>query len=196
MLTHEALKLAGHSWGRYALRVSARTGALLTNLAPDEAVLVVNAGSSSLKMQLVPQRLRVTIERIGEGNAVRDHAEAFRLALERLRQQAPDIRLRACGHRVVHGGEEFREPTVIDGRLLEAVRRLSRLAPLHNPAGLLGIEAALQELPDLSHAAVFDTAFHGSMPPEAYVTGLPYEYYTEQGIRNFGFHGTNHDHVT
>lgn len=186
---------------RYAFMVSAQPQALLTRLAEDEAVLVVNAGSSSLKMQLVPQRLHVTIERIGEsssegGQAVSDHATAFRLALASIRKQAPDVTLLACGHRVVHGGEEFREPTLIDGNVLEAVRRLGHIAPLHNPAGLLGIQAALEALPDISHVAVFDTAFHASLPPEAYMTGLPYEYYSEQGIRNFGFHGTNHDHVT
>lgn len=184
--------------GRYALRVSTSDPMELADLAGGEAVLVVNAGSSSLKMQLVPQRLHVLIERIGDvnGAAARNHSEAFRVALTRLRQQAPGVRLVACGHRVVHGGEEFREPTLINPQVIDTVARLSRIAPLHNPAGLAGMEAALEELPDIPHVAVFDTAFHATLPPESYVTGLPYEYYTEQGIRNYGFHGTNHDHVT
>ncbi len=194
----ECRLLAGHSPGRYAFRVSSSEPTALTGLTEGEAVLVVNAGSSSLKMQLVPQRLHVVVERIGDAHnaTVRDHSEAFRLALTRLREQAPEVSLVACGHRVVHGGEDFREPTLINPQVIATVARLSRIAPLHNPAGLAGIQAALEALPDIPHVAVFDTAFHATLPPESYVTGLPYEYYTEQGIRNYGFHGTNHDHVT
>lgn len=167
----------------------------------DEAVLTVNAGSSSLKMQLLPARLHVTAERIGEPAAdgqpaVRDHAEAFLINLEKLRAQAPGVRIIAVGHRVVHGGEDFREPVLIDARVTETVERLSRIAPLHNPPGLAGIRAARQVLPDVPHVAVFDTAFHATLPPESYLTGLPLEFYEEHGIRNYGFHGTNHDHVT
>lgn len=178
-----------------------RASTVLRGVAEDEAVLVVNAGSSSLKMQLLPQRQHVHIERIGEsgpggGPGVADHGEAFRIALARLREQAPSVRLLACGHRVVHGGEHFREPVLIDDSVQEVIRQLNRLAPLHNPAGLAGIEAARSELSDIPHVAVFDTAFHASLPEQAYLTGLPYEYYTDHGIRNYGFHGTNHDHVS
>ena len=163
-------------------------------LADNEAVLVVNAGSSSLKMELLPFRLKVTIERIG--TAVADHADAFRLALVQLRQQTDGVRIVACGHRIVHGGEEFREPVLIDEQVMAAVIRLGALAPLHNPSGVQGVRAAQQELPDVPQVAVFDTAFHSTLPPRSFMTGLPWEYYEEQGIRNYGFHGTNHDHVT
>lgn len=163
-------------------------------LAENEAVLVVNAGSSSLKMELLPQRLKVTVERIG--GPVPDHTAAFRLALGRLFGQAPDIRIVACGHRIVHGGEEFREPVLIDGQVIRTVTLLAAIAPLHNPPGLEGVLAAQQQLPDVPHVAVFDTAFHSTLPARSFLTGLPWEYYEEKGIRNYGFHGTNHDHVT
>lgn len=163
-------------------------------MTDNESVLVVNAGSSSLKMQLVPERVHVNIERIG--TAVRDHGEAFRLALPRLRQQAQGATIVACGHRVVHGGEQFRESVVIDEKVLATVIRLGSIAPLHNPPGVEGIRAARQALPDIPHVAVFDTAFHAGLEPRSFLTGLPWEYYEQKGIRNYGFHGTNHDHVT
>lgn len=163
-------------------------------LADKEAVLVVNAGSSSLKMELLPQRIKVTIERVG--SEVRNHADAFRLALSRLHGLAGDVRIVACGHRIVHGGEEFMEPVLIDEQVMAAVIRLGALAPLHNPPGVEGVRAAQQELPDVPHVAVFDTAFHATLPPHSYLTGLPWEYYALRGIRNYGFHGTNHDYVT
>lgn len=167
----------------------------LQGLHDGESVLVVNAGSSSLKMQLLPSRSHVTIERIGESR-VSDHGQAFRSALESLQQAQPAARVVACGHRMVHGGQEFMEPVVIDERVLETVRKLADLAPLHNPAGIKGIEAARSELPRVPHVAVFDTAFHSTLPPQSYLTGLPWRYFAEEGIRNYGFHGTNHDYVT
>ncbi len=156
-----------------------------------EQVLVVNAGSSSLKLQLVPSRQALTIERIGTGGPARNHTEAFSTGLARLDAG----RIAAVGHRLVHGGMEFTEPCLITPQVIEAVQRLSRLAPLHNPPGLEGIHAARRALPDVPHVAVFDTAFHSGLPRRAHLTGLPWEQY-EEGIRTYGFHGTNHDWVT
>lgn len=170
-------------------------------LTAAETVLVVNAGSSSLKLQLLPQRIAAQVERIGEagpaGNgAVKNHSQAFRLGLERLRAASGGLTPVAVGHRVVHGGERFREPVLIDEAVLDAVRELGRIAPLHNPAGLQAIEAARLALPAVPHVAVFDTAFHATLPEQSFLTGLPWSFYEEQGIRNYGFHGSNHDYVT
>ncbi len=184
-----AAPVARQSGAGYASSVTDELG-----LAQNEAVLVVNAGSSSLKMELLPQRLKVTIERIG--GTVPDHTAAFRLALGQLLEQAPDVRIVACGHRIVHGGEEFREPVLIDDQVIRTVNLLAAIAPLHNPPGVQGVLAAQQELPGVPHVAVFDTAFHATLPARSFLTGLPWEYYEEKGIRNYGFHGTNHDHVT
>lgn len=168
----------------------------LPGLADGETVLVVNAGSSSLKLQFVPQRIGVHIERIGAAGGVADHREAFRKGLAQLKEASGGLTPVAVGHRVVHGGDRFREPTLITETVLDAVGELSRIAPLHNPAGLQAIAAAREELPDVPHVGVFDTAFHATMPEQSYLTGLPWSYYEEQGIRNYGFHGTNHDYVT
>ncbi len=175
-------------------------------------VLVINTGSSSLKVELVPSRTKVTVERIGTTPAVlsnsrepdvillpkgvKDHAHAFEIALGQLNELEANFKIIACGHRVVHGGERFSEPTVIDPEMLQAIDDLSSLAPLHNPGNVMGIKAALEALPAVPHVAVFDTAFHSTKPPRAYVTGLPKRFYERQRIRNYGFHGTNHDFVT
>src|SRR5690554_2834496 len=152
-------------------------------------VLVINTGSSSLKVELVPSRTKVTVERIGTTPAVlsnsrepdvillpkgvKDHAHAFEIALGQLNELVANFKIIACGHRVVHGGERFSEPTVIDPEMLQAIDDLSSLAPLHNPGNVMGIKAALEALPAVPHVAVFDTAFHSTKPPRAYVTGLP-----------------------
>jgi len=161
-------------------------------------VLVLNSGSSSLKYQLFDMAERTlvargAVERIGEpGSDVLDHAAA----LDRIAGLAADVAgdgsdLLGIGHRVVHGGDAFREPCLIDEPVIEAIRRLSSLAPLHNPANLLGIEVAMARRPDVPQVAVFDTAFHHSIPPHAYRYAVPEEWYEAYGVRRYGFHGTS-----
>ena len=153
-------------------------------------VLVLNTGSSSVKFQLVES---TTGERLAGGlvEEVSDHAAALAEVMAGLSGSRVD----AVGHRVVHGGEVFSEPTLIDDEVIAAVRSLAPLAPLHNPANLLGIEAARELRPDVPQVAVFDTAFHRTMPPRAYRYAVPAEWYTEHGVRRFGFHGTSHEYV-
>ena len=169
-------------------------------------VLVVNAGSSSLKVEVVPQNLSVNVERIGgdaavsasftevTAPAVETLEEALQLCLDLLEEEGVLESITAAGHRVVHGGELYTEPTLITDEVLENIEDLARLAPLHNPANVAGIRAA-RALLEVPHVAVFDTAFHSTLPPRAYLYGLPREY-LEQGIRVYGFHGTSHDYVT
>ena len=171
-------------------------------------VLVVNAGSSSLKLRLWPGDHAVTVERIGPEAVVRscagterpqpldDHGAALEVAIERLGAAAPLDRLAAVGHRVVHGGERFTEPVMLDDDALAVLRGLTPLAPLHNPANLAAIDAARRLLPGLAHAAVFDTAFHATLPDHAFLFGLPMKLYRAWGIRRYGFHGTSHDYVS
>lgn len=160
-------------------------------------VLVLNAGSSSVKFQVIDlvldQRiLQGSIEDIGTGG-VADHEHALAQVME----QVGELELiDAVGHRVVHGGERFREPTIITDEVGQHIAQLSALAPLHNPANLRGIQAARRVLPGVPHVAVFDTAFHQSMPPEAYTVALPQELRTQHGIRKYGFHGTSHQYVS
>ncbi len=184
-------------------------------------VLVINAGSSSLKCTLfeMPQRRALAnglVEKIGEGDAVMsfsagrtdveeachadEHGEALRILMDRFL----DARLRilsgadeigAVGHRVVHGGE-MSDSALVDEETLRLIRDNAVLAPLHNPPNLAGIEAALRMLPDRPQVAVFDTAFHTSMAPEAYLYALPYSLYRERHVRVYGFHGTSHRYVT
>jgi len=163
-------------------------------------VLVLNSGSSSVKYQLFDMNERTLLtggaaERIGEpGSDLSDHAEA----LDKITSLLADAgavgdgsELLGIGHRVVHGGEAFREPCLIDERVIEAIRGLSSLAPLHNPANLLGIEVAMARRPDVPQVAVFDTAFHHSIPPQAYRYAVPEEWYESHGVRRYGFHGTS-----
>ena len=161
-------------------------------------VLVLNSGSSSLKYQLFDMAERTLVaqgaaERIGEpGSDVSDHAAALDRIAGLAADEAGDGRdLVGIGHRVVHGGEAFREPCLIDKRVIEAIRGLSPLAPLHNPANLLGIEVAMARRPDVPQVAVFDTAFHHSIPPHAYRYAVPEEWYESYGVRRYGFHGTS-----
>lgn len=168
-------------------------------------ILVLNSGSSSIKYELfdmVDRSLLIggAAERIGEpGSDLIDHAAA----LDHIMDSLADARvlddgseLVAIGHRVVHGGETFREPRVIDEQVIETIRALSALAPLHNPANLLGIEVAMARRPDVPQVAVFDTAFHHSIPPRAYRYAVPDDWYREHGVRRYGFHGTSHAYVT
>jgi acetate kinase len=156
-------------------------------------VLVLNAGSSSLKFQLVDSD---TGERLAGGivEEVVDHTSALRHVVAEMEQL--DESIEAIGHRVVHGGAVFSEPTRIDDEVVEVIRELVPLAPLHNPANLAGIEAARSTWPTVAHVAVFDTAFHRTLPPAAYRYAVPDSWYQQHGVRRYGFHGTSHDYVS
>ncbi|MBN1173209.1 MAG: acetate kinase [Micromonosporaceae bacterium] len=163
-------------------------------------ILVLNCGSSSLKYRLVDcsnpaNRRGGTIERIGEpGGEAADHAAALRKAARDLGLDPGDIR--AVGHRVVHGGTRFRQPTLIDASVIGAIRELIPLAPLHNPANLTGIEVARELVPNAPHVAVFDTAFHATLPDAAATYALDTDLAKRFGIRRYGFHGTSHRFVS
>lgn len=184
-------------------------------------VLVVNSGSSSVKFELFEMKpecalLRGEVERVGTESAslwteagpgaaltrsdvaARDHAEAMRAVLGALRDAAPPVELGeivAVGHRVVHGGMRFVEPTRIDDGVLAGIRDLELLAPVHAKANVAGIEAARATFPDVCHVAIFDTAFHHTIPPVACEYALPREIARAHGIRRYGFHGTSHAYV-
>ncbi|AVX31353.1 acetate kinase [Carboxydocella thermautotrophica] len=176
-------------------------------------VLVINCGSSSLKYQLFDMAKETVlakglVERIGlEGSClthrvgedktvieqnIPDHQAAISLVLEQVRGLGE---IKAVGHRVVHGGEKFSASTVIDAEVLKAIEECVELAPLHNPPNIIGIKACQALLPGVPQVAVFDTAFHQTMPPKAYIYSLPYEYYEKYRIRRYGFHGTSHRYV-
>jgi acetate kinase len=170
-------------------------------------VLVVNSGSSSLKYQLVDvdASARATggiVERIGEaGSGVPDHAGAVDRMVEALAAAGHDPReeegaVTAIGHRVVHGGERFIEPTLIDDGVVAAIRELVPLAPLHNPGNLAGIEALRRLQPDVPHVAVFDTAFHRTLPAHAATYAVPLTLARKYGVRRYGFHGTSYSWVS
>jgi acetate kinase len=161
-------------------------------------ILVLNSGSSSLKYRLVDpdasgQGPGGVIARIGEPGEVPDH----RAALERVFAAVAHERLAvsAVGHRIVHGGSAFREPVLVDDAVVAVLRELVPLAPLHNPGGIAGIEAAREALPDLPHVAVFDTAFHATLPDAAATYAVDRETATRYGIRRYGFHGTSYEFV-
>jgi acetate kinase len=160
-------------------------------------VLVVNAGSSSLKFEVLDAEDGITVvaglvERIGvAGSPVPDHAAALAGALEGLDVASID----AVGHRIVHGGTVFVEATVIDDAVEAEIERLAVLAPLHNPPGLVGIRAARAALPAVPHVAVFDTAFHATLPPAAYTYAIDAAVAAEYGVRRYGFHGTSYRYV-
>lgn len=187
-------------------------------------ILVINSGSSSLKYQLIDMAGHAvvtagSVERIGETRAALrhawtgggepmkslarevtapDHRAAFVAIGTALRETGvmDDVaRADAIGHRVVHGGERFRAPTRIDAGVVNAIRALIPLAPLHNPANLLGIEVCLELFPAVPQVAVFDTAFHQTMPPHAYRYALPEALYTGHAVRRYGFHGSSHAYV-
>jgi len=183
-------------------------------------IIAINAGSSSLKFQLfeMPSEKVITkglIERIGFEDAVfnmtvgeekikevtriPDHEAAVKILLDKLTSTGTIKSLdeiSGTGHRVVHGGEAFNDSILIDDEVIRKIDELSELAPLHNPANLTGILAFRQVLPDIPAVAVFDTAFHQTMPESSFLYSLPYDYYTKYGIRKYGFHGTSHKYVS
>ncbi|MBM3255612.1 MAG: acetate/propionate family kinase, partial [Candidatus Omnitrophica bacterium] len=158
-------------------------------------ILVINSGSSSIKYKLfqMPREslvLKGAIEHIGEeGSRIQDHYAGLKIILGKV------CGVQAVGHRVVHGAEKFRIPVLIKESVLKKIKECCILAPLHNPANLAGILACKKLLPGIKQAAVFDTAFHQTLPDYAYTYGLPYEYYKKSGIRKYGFHGTSHEYV-
>ncbi|MGV0605311.1 acetate kinase [Mycolicibacterium sp. XJ1904] len=167
------------------------------------SVLVLNSGSSSLKYAVIePDSETMVIdgivERIGEGQ-VRDHAEALQTAFGQMAEAGRSLEaldLVAVGHRVVHGGPDLYQPTLIDDALVARIDELSPLAPLHNPPSLLGIQEARKALPDLPHVAVFDTAFFHDLPAAAATYAIDRDVAEQWHIRRYGFHGTSHQYVS
>ena len=188
-------------------------------------ILVINAGSSSLKYQLLNPETEELLakglcERIGidgkftykpqiEGKekldavdiAMPTHAEAIKTVLNTLVDPKNGViasmkEIDAVGHRVVHGGEKFAHSVLITDDVMKAIEECIPLAPLHNPANITGIKACQEVMPGVPMVAVFDTAFHQTMPPRAFTYAIPYEYYTQDGIRRYGFHGTSHSYVS
>lgn len=153
-------------------------------------VLVLNAGSSSLKASVLEGEAVDPIAKASTGLAPRDEAASVRRVLEAIARDGVDVgTVDAAGHRVVHGGTRFRGPATIDDGVLAAIHALREYAPLHNPLAARVIAAAREALPSVPHVASFDTAFHASLEPAAYVYALPYAWYEEWGYRRFGFHG-------
>ena len=186
-------------------------------------ILVINAGSSSLKYQLIDmdtktvlakglcERITLDGSRLNHTPAGCDkvviespmptHAEAIKLVIDALVDKNHGVissmsEIGAVGHRVVHGGESFSGSVVITDEVKKAIEECIELAPLHNPANLIGIEACEKVMPGVPQVGVFDTAFHQTMPEEAYLYGIPYEYYEKYKIRRYGFHGTSHNYVS
>ena len=185
-------------------------------------VLVINAGSSSLKYQLLDPDTKEVLakglcERIGIDGHIKhtptgkdvydadrympDHEAAIKLVMEVLTHNYYGVikdmsEIDAVGHRVVHGGEEFTHSVIIDRAVMKGIRDCIPLAPLHNPANITGIEACQDVMPNTPMVAVFDTAFHQTMPPKAYIYAVPYRWYTENKVRRYGFHGTSHRFVS
>lgn len=159
------------------------------------SILVINAGSSSIKYSLYEADALRLIDH-GLIEELRDHHQGFEIMRLQFQQHGIDItQINAIGHRVVHGGERFHEPALIDDALLEEITALIPLAPLHNPANIEGIIAARTIAPNVPNFAVFDTAFHQSMPSYAYRYPLPQEWYERYHVRRYGFHGTSHHYV-
>ncbi len=185
-------------------------------------VLVVNCGSSSIKYQLIDMdnesvMAKGYLEKIGLPDSflthtvngekrkieepISNHEEGIKLVLAQLTHPEYGVissldEIGAVGHRVVHGGEKFSSSVLIDDAVMEAMKECIPLAPLHNPAGITGIEACKKVLPNVPMVGVFDTAFHQTLPEKAYIYAIPYEYYEKYGIRKYGFHGTSHRYVS
>ena len=185
-------------------------------------ILVINCGSSSLKYQLINSETEDVLakglcERIGidgiltyqpadgenekSEKAMPTHTEAIKFVLEALTNEKTGVikslsEVGAVGHRIVHGGEKFTASTVLTAETIKAIEECSDLAPLHNPANLIGVRACQELMPNVPMVAVFDTAFHQTMPKTAYLYGLPYEYYENYKVRRYGFHGTSHSFVS
>ena len=185
-------------------------------------VLVINCGSSSLKYQLINADTEEVLakglcERIGIDGGVHtyqpkgsdkvasmidmpDHTKAVGLVLDALCDPVSGVikdlsEIDAVGHRIVHGGEKFSQSVLIDDDVIAAIEECNDLAPLHNPANLIGVNSCRKLMPDVPMVAVFDTAFHQTMPEKAYLYGIPYEYYGKYKVRRYGFHGTSHEYV-
>jgi len=184
-------------------------------------ILVLNSGSSSLKYQVIDMDteemlVKGNYERIGQGNSflthkvngekhkfehpAKDHEQAIKFVLTRLVNPHYGVlenleELAGIGHRVVHGGEKFAEPVLITNEVMDEIEKCSELAPLHNPAAILGMKACKKLAPNIKMVAVFDTAFHQTLSKERYIYPIPYEYYKKYGIRKYGFHGTSHEYV-
>ncbi|MDE6421172.1 MAG: acetate kinase, partial [Lachnospiraceae bacterium] len=186
-------------------------------------ILVINCGSSSLKYQLIDSDTEQVLakglcERIGiEGGCLThqgagkekvtiqkdmpEHTVAVQMVIEALTDKEHGViasldEIGAVGHRIVHGGEKFAGSVIVTDEVVQAIEECADLAPLHNPANLIGIRSCEKIMPDVLQAAVFDTAFHQTMPKKAYLYGLPYEYYEKYKVRRYGFHGTSHDFVS
>ncbi|MCR4590176.1 MAG: acetate kinase [Lachnospiraceae bacterium] len=186
-------------------------------------VLVINCGSSSLKFRLIDTDnesvlARGLFERIGEVKGsftyiagegekqqmdmvITDHYEAVKHLIYAITDEKKGVikdisEVDAVGHRIVHGGDRFAHPVVIDDKVLSEIEECSHLAPIHNPVNILGIRACMKYLPDRPMVGVFDTAFHQTMPEEAYLYGIPYEYYKRDRVRKYGFHGMSHEYVS
>ena len=185
-------------------------------------VLVINCGSSSLKYQLIDSRSEEVLaaglcERIGidgrmthtptggdtvvKNDPLPDHGAAIQAVLSALTDKAHGVisslgEIGAVGHRLVHGGEKFAASVIINDEVIAEVEACNDLAPLHNPANLIGVRACQQIMPDVPMVGVFDTAFHQTMPPKAYLYGIPHQYYEEHKVRRYGFHGTSHNYVS
>ncbi len=186
-------------------------------------VLVINCGSSSLKFQLINAESEDLIakglcERIGiDGSQLvysptggkkvekvvpmSDHTTAVKLVLDALCDSEIGViksldEINAVGHRIVHGGEKFAKSTILTDEVIKGIEECNDLAPLHNPANLIGINACKELMPNVPMVGVFDTAFHQTMPQEAYIYGIPYDYYTKYKVRRYGFHGTSHSYVS
>jgi len=186
-------------------------------------ILVINCGSSSVKYQLISMKHETVLakglaERIGINDSLlshcpngkdkvvirkdmKNHIEAIQMVLDALVNKEygviKDMReIKAVGHRVVHGGEDFAGSVCISEDVIEALKNNASLAPLHNPANIMGIDPCRQIMPDVPMAGTFDTAFHQTMPRESYLYALPYSYYTDYKVRRYGFHGTSHKYVS
>ncbi|GAA3932166.1 acetate kinase [Litoribacillus peritrichatus] len=180
-------------------------------------ILVINCGSSSLKFSLVNsqtgnQPITGLAERLGDSDAILtikengqkqvidiangSHSQALDALLKQLDEKQQLSTIKAVGHRVVHGGENFTSSIIIDDKVLSAIESCNHLAPLHNPANLIGIKECQKLLNTVPHVAVFDTAFHQTMPKSAYLYPIPYELYEQHGVRRYGFHGTSHRYVS
>ena len=184
-------------------------------------ILVINAGSSSLKYQVIDMEndkmlVKGNFERIGQAGSflthkvngvkrrfeheVRNHEEAIQFILSRILNRHYGViksldELAGIGHRVVHGGEKFKTPVIITEEVIEEIEKCSDLAPLHNPNAIAGIRACQKVVPNMKMVAVFDTAFHQTIPKEKYIYPIPYKYYEKYGIRKYGFHGISHEYV-
>ena len=182
-----------------------------------ESILVVNCGSSSLKFSLIclssqdtiltglaeclaTPEARITFKQDGKKlakdlNDPFDHQVAIATLIERLEELQLKDNIVAVGHRTVHGGEVYAKPTLINNDVIAQIEKLASLAPLHNPANLIGIKATMAAFSELPQVAVFDTAFHQTMPEKAYLYAIPYDLYQQHGLRRYGFHGTSHYYV-